>query len=56
VTGCVVAGCRDEAIVVAADPTGDRALVCRWHWQDMLRASGGVIRAVALAPAKLELW
>ena len=55
-TRCAAPGCRDNAVVVVTDATGDRALVCRWHWTDMLRASGGVIRAVALAPSQLELW
>lgn len=49
-------GCRDQAVVVVADPTGERAEVCRWHWNDMLRASAGAIRAIALAGGQLELW
>ena len=53
---CVVPGCRDDAVVVVADGSGDRATVCRRHWNDMLRASDGAIRAVALAPGQLDLW
>jgi len=56
VSACVVPGCRTAAFVVVADGSGERATACRWHWNDMLRASGGAIRAVALAPGQLELW
>ena len=55
-TGCAVTGCHHDAVVVVADESGDRAPVCRGHWADVLRASGGRIRAVALAPGQLELW
>jgi hypothetical protein len=56
VSGCVAHGCREAAVVVVADASGERATVCRWHWNDMLRASSGAIRAVALAPEQLALW
>jgi len=53
---CVVPTCREAAVVVVADTSGERAAVCRRHWNDMLRASDGAIRAVALAPGQLDLW
>lgn len=55
-TGCVVPGCAETAVVVVSDGTGERALVCRGHWADMARASAGAIHAVALAPGQLALW
>jgi hypothetical protein len=48
VSACVVLGCREAIVVVDADASDERTTVCRWHWNDMLRASGGAIRAVAL--------
>jgi hypothetical protein len=46
----------EPAVVVVADASGERAAACRWHWNDMLRASGAVIRMVTLAPEQLALW
>jgi hypothetical protein len=57
VTGCVVPQCPDTSVVVVTDAWGDRAAVCRWHWEDMPRAPRArAIWADALAPAQLELW
>ena len=55
-TGCAVPHCPDSPVVVVTDASGDRAAVCRGHWEDMLRASCGDICAEALVPAQLELW
>ncbi len=55
-TDCAVPHCPDSPVVVVTDASGDRATVCRWHWEDMRGASGGAIWAHVLAPSQLELW
>jgi hypothetical protein len=39
----------DQLAVVGADPAGDEAELCRWHWYDALEASRGLILAIHLA-------
>ncbi|WP_157574845.1 hypothetical protein [Jiangella muralis] len=41
--------CGAAAFVVIADASGDELEVCRDHWQEALRRSGGLIRATRFA-------
>jgi hypothetical protein len=37
--------CRADALLVISDASGHELEVCREHWQEALRRSGGLIRA-----------
>lgn len=42
--------CTAPAVVILADPAGDRMNVCPDHHQEALRVSDGLIRGIGLVP------
>lgn len=49
---CLV--CPALPTVIVADPVGDQALLCTEHWQEALRCSDGLIRAIGLYRQPLD--